>query len=218
MDEYETEFDALVQGAAMSLKSRDSRHRNAAIRMLAYTSTDAEVVLDFAAAIVRQGPRRDEEFRLVGNCLRDSQGIRNFLMTCDSSTLLSGNRVRTVAELATYRASALQVIDSHSMESLYDVISNKFSRDARGTRLGLHFRYLTLCVAFLLRRRIFDDSFISPDHKLARRVKETCIDVIERHEQRQVHIMGGSVDLPAVMRQLIQYVDREGHGDFVLAM
>ena len=216
VDEYEAEFDALVQGAAMSLTSRDSRHRKAVIRMLAYTSTDAEVVLDYASRIARRGPRDEEEFRLVGNCLRSSQGICDFLLTCTSQHL-SSHQVRTIAELASYRSSALELIDSHSMEGLYDVISKEFSQLAKRVSVRLHFRYLTLCVAFLLRRRIFDDSFISPDNTLARRVKATCIDVIRRYEAEQIHIMKGSVDLPAVMRQLIQYVDREGHGAFVLA-
>ena len=81
----------------------------------------------------------------------------------------------------------------------------------------MHFRYLTLCMAFMLRRRIFDDSFVPPDSDLAALVKQTCLNVIQGYENGSIRVMGGSVDLPAVMRQLIKYVDREGQGAFVLA-
>lgn len=41
--------------------------------------------------------------------------------------------------------------------------------------------------------------------------------VIEGYDNGSIHVMGGAVDLPTVMRQLIKYVDREGQGAFVLA-
>ena len=153
---------------------------------------------------------------MIGNCLREAAGIRNFLLTC-LPRRLSVHQIRTIAELTCYRDSALEQIETQHLDAIYESIATEFNANSRHGNLGLHFRYLTLCVAFLLRRRIFDDAFIPPDSKVARSIKDTCLRVISDYRNRKIHIMGGSVDLPSVMLQLIKYVDREGQGAFVLA-
>lgn len=153
---------------------------------------------------------------MIGNCLRDPNGISNFLMACQPGRLTT-HHIRTIAELACYRATAMELIATDRLNEIYESIAEEFRSYSRYSNLNLHFRYLTLCVAFLLRRRIFDDTFVPPSSKLAAMVKQTCLNVIQGYENGTIHVMGGAVDLPAVMRQLIKYVDREGQGAFVLA-
>ncbi|MDB4614727.1 hypothetical protein OAH18_03450 [bacterium] len=214
--EYHEELNRLVEGVATALDSPDPRRREDATRLLAYTSTDHSVVATHIASFGKFGPRNDAEFRLVGNCLREPTVIRSFFSSCGHENLNS-HQIRTVAELASYRADALEQVESQQINDLYDAISHEFHEYAESISLQIHFRYLTLCVAFLLRRRIYDDSFVPPDGQLAQRVKSTCLRVIQNHAAGRTHILGGSVDLPSVMRQLIEYVDREGRGAFVLA-
>ena len=217
VNSFHQELSELIVGAAGLLVSRDHDLKENATRMIAYTSTDAEVVPVHIQSWGRSGPQKDEQFRMVGNCLRNPVMIESFLLGCEPSRL-STNHVRTIAELASYRSNALESINSRHLEALYEAIAVDFSRNAGYSNLGLHFRYLTMCAAFLLRRRIFDDAFLPPDGPIAERIKQTCLDVIERNKKGRVNIMGGSVDVPAIMQQLINYVDREGHGAFVLAI
>ena len=215
---YCSELDRLIEGAFLATKSRDPDIRENAKRLLAYTSTASPSVQVYLVKHSKIVPARNEDFRMIGNCLRDENAIRSFLNTCHSHQL-SGDHdyVRTIAELASYRESALSQIETETLNKIYESIASGFREHSKCSNLGLPFRYLTLCVAFLPRRRIFDDSFVPPDGKIASLVKETCLNVIERHKKRTIRIMGGSVDLPAVMMQLIKYANREGQGAFVLA-
>jgi hypothetical protein len=210
------ELDQLVEGAFSLLKSRDSNLAENAKRLIAYTSTALPLIQVYLVKNSQVSPQRDEDFRMIGNCLRDPKGISNFLLACESMRLTT-HHIRTIAELVCYRETALELVPTEKLNLIYRAIAEEFSAHSRYPSLELHFRYLTLCVAFLLRRRIFDDSFIPPDSELAALVKQTCLAVIHGYENGTIHVMGGAVDLPAVMRQLIKYVDREGQGAFVLA-
>ena len=121
--------------------------------------------------------------------MRGAERITLFFDHCDKAAELTGNHIRTIAELVTYRDDALRLVDSDTLRRIYDLISAKFFSQAQDKpRLNLDFRYLTLCVVFLLRRRIFDDSFLPPEDELSVRVKTACLRVIERRKAAKVHI------------------------------
>jgi hypothetical protein len=213
---YGAQLDQLVAGAFSLIKSRDLDRTKNAKRLIAYTSTASPLIQEYLISHSRVLPERDEDCRMIGNCLRDPIGICDFLMACQPGRLTT-HHIRTIAELACYRATAMELIATDRLNEIYESIAEEFRSYSRYSNLNLHFRYLTLCVAFLLRRRIFDDTFVPPSSKLAAMVKQTCLNVIQGYENGTIHVMGGAVDLPAVMRQLIKYVDREGQGAFVLA-
>ena len=213
---FNPELTQLVEGVFSLFRSRDLQRVENAKRLIAYTSTGSELIQDYLVTNSSTNPQKDEDFRMIGNCLRDPNGIASFLNACNPRKL-STHHIRTIAELACYRLAAMQHIGTDQLTEIYGAIAREFSSHSGYPRLTLHFRYLTLCVAFLLRRRVFDDSFVQPDSELASLVKRTCQNVIHGYENGSIHVMGGAVDLPAVMRQLIKYVDREGQGAFVLA-
>ena len=99
------------------------------------------------------------------------------------------------------------------MRSVYDGVTHHFT--SANSYEGIDFRYETMSAAFLLRRRIFDEDFLPPDSEQAERVKQKCRTILEGVEKRQIRVLGGAVNLPNVMRQLIEYVDREGRGAFM---
>ena len=83
---------------------------------------------------------------------------------------------------------------------------------------GLDFRYETMCVAFLLRRRIFDEDFLPQDSEIAKKVKMKCTEVLDGIANGSIQVLGGAVDLEFVMKQVIEYVDRKGRGAFMWAV
>lgn len=79
------------------------------------------------------------------------------------------------------------------------------------------FRYAALVIVFILRRRAFDNGFLDPDSELAGRVKDTFRRAIKAHQSGRFHVIGGAVDLPRALQQMIDYIDRRGMGSILLA-
>jgi hypothetical protein len=211
----------LGDGCVELLRSRGDI-RDVALRCLAYLSYDSPILAQYIREnLLGKAYLDDAEHRLIGNCLRDTVDIGVFLSSLAAnrrrSYSLNSDQIRTIAEISCYRANAFEHVKSSELTQLYQSIAVEFENDSSQSNLQLHFRYLTLCTAFLLRRRIFDDSFIDPEGELAVTVKASCERVIDRAKRGGVYIMGGAVDVPAVMRQLIKYVDRQGRGSFVIA-
>jgi hypothetical protein len=69
----------------------------------------------------------------------------------------------------------------------------------------------------MLRRRMFDLDFLDPELELATQAKELFRTAIDRYKQRRLRPLGGSVDLPAALQQMINYIDRKGSGDILMA-
>jgi hypothetical protein len=212
----------LLESGLWRIFNKEDERRETATRALAYMSSDREPLLMHLGHVV--ATRRiyaDPECRLVGNCLRSPHAIADYLSALSrggvSGPEISPGNVRTIAELCCYRSQALQSVTSESLSLLYEMILIDFENVSRSSHLRLDFRNLTLAMAFLLRRRVFDDSFVPPDSELAERAKTVCANVIDRARRGRVYVMGGSVDLPAVMKQLIDYVDRRGQGAFLMS-
>ena len=64
---------------------------------------------------------------------------------------------------------------------------------------------------------MFDPEFLSPDEETAVRAKEFFAEAIRRHRIGRLKPMGGSVDVPAALQQMINYIDRKGSGDILMA-
>ncbi len=82
---------------------------------------------------------------------------------------------------------------------------------------GYPFRWSSLIVVYMLRRRMFDLDFLDPERELATKAKELFRTAIDRYKQRRLRPLGGSVDLPAALQQMINYIDRKGSGDILMA-
>jgi hypothetical protein len=74
-----------------------------------------------------------------------------------------------------------------------------------------------LVIVFMLRRRAYDNGFLDPDSELAGRIKDTFRRAIEAHRSGQLRVIGGAVDLPRALQQMIDYIDRRGMGSILLA-
>jgi hypothetical protein len=64
---------------------------------------------------------------------------------------------------------------------------------------------------------MFDPEFLDPSGKLAKGAKELFEDAIAKCISGKVRPMRGSVNLPAALHQMIDYIDRKGSGDIIMA-
>ncbi|MGB7325230.1 MAG: hypothetical protein WBD31_10195, partial [Rubripirellula sp.] len=70
---------------------------------------------------------------------------------------------------------------------------------------------------FLLRRRMFDIEFMDPQERRGMRAKELFVVAIQLHKLGKLNPIGGAIDLPAALQQMINYIDRKGSGDILMA-
>ena len=82
---------------------------------------------------------------------------------------------------------------------------------------GYPFRWSSLIIVYMLRRRMFDPEFMDTEQPLAIDAKRLFREAIVRYENRKLRPLGGSVNLPAALRQMIDYIDRRGSGDILMA-
>ncbi len=207
-------LDQIGKGCLEILNSQSSTWglRDTVLRCLAYTSWTSPELEEFIERQLLTGSLSvDPEMRVIGNCLRSPLLFAKFLEKCPLR--LNNQQVRVVAEISSYRPDALQFVSDSVMQRVYDSVTNHFT--SANSYDGIDFRYETMSAAFLLRRRIFDEDFLPPDSGQAERVKQKCRMILEGVSKRQIRVLGGAVNLPNVMRQLIEYVDREGRGAFM---
>jgi hypothetical protein len=195
----------------------DNFLRETALRCIAYTShSSAELERFIAERLIPGRLSDDAELRVVGNCLRSPETIAAFFEKCNRhrhAHILGTHQTRAIAELTSYRAEALRYVSESTVtRTLRSLMLDFENSNAYG---GIDFRYKTMAVAFILRRRIFDESFVPKDSDTAIRLKEKCNHVLNGIQTGQIQVLGGVVNLPAVMRQLIEYIDREGRGPFL---
>ena len=207
-------LEQIGKGCLEILNSKSSTWglRDTVLRCLAYTSWTSPELEQFIEKQLLTGSLSvDPEMRVIGNCLRSPLLVAKFLEKC--RLRLNNQQVRVIAEISSYRPDALQFVSDSVMRSVYDAVTHHFT--SANSYEGIDFRYETMSAAFLLRRRIFDEDFLPPDSEQAERVKQKCRIILEGVAKKQIRVLGGAVNLPNVMRQLIEYVDREGRGPFM---
>lgn len=209
--------DLLKELGTRCLEYLEGNHGNwekhdTVLRCIAYSSwNSAELEQYIDREILSGSLTNDAEIRVIGNCLRSPKIITKFLDIC--ATELRPCHIRAIAELSSYRSDALQYVSDSAIQRIYNSISIHF--ESARSYGGIDFRYETMCAAFLLRRRIFDEDFLPSESEQAIRVKGKCHLILKGIASRQTTVLGGAVNLPDVMRQLIEYVDREGRGAFM---
>ena len=72
------------------------------------------------------------------------------------------------------------------------------------------------CMAYLLRRRRYAEDFLPPDSTSAVQAKQLLDRAADMALTSGLTILGGAVDVPAVMRTIRDYIDRRGTGRILL--
>ena len=115
-----------------------------------------------------------------------------------------------------YRKHALRHTSSAICEELFAEALTRLKRQVVERSIRLGGRAALQCMAYLLRRRAFDDAFLPEDSTASREAKALLHYASKEIRAGRLGVMGGTVDVPAVMRTIVNYIDRRGTGRIVL--
>lgn len=162
----------------------------------------------------------------IGNCLREPSHVAEALgrFTVDlNADAAREDRLRAIAQMCRYRSDALESASSQrcddlmevlhrTIETEYDAALQHWRQTKRPKRLAIIFRESCRSVLFLLRRRRYDESFLSPSRNLAKALKETFSKVTIAIEQQKMEFMTGQVNQSDTFNQISLYIDWKGSG------
>ncbi|MBB3205476.1 hypothetical protein FHS27_001276 [Rhodopirellula rubra] len=192
------------------------------VRAMGYLSIE-DSDFDLWLAINLQNSFRDRQSVLhtSGLAMRNPESIAalfDFVFFPNGRLASPGaNELKAISQVLRYRTNATQGISSVKCEQVIQSCIGIFERGMERGGGGYPFRWASLIIVYMLRRRMFDLDFLDPEQELATQAKELFRTAIERHKQRRLRPMGGSVDLPAALQQMINYIDRKGSGDILMA-
>ena len=96
----------------------------------------------------------------------------------------------------------------------FKLIKKQIDKDRKANFI---YRHGSLCIAYLLRRRRFDPTYMDPEKEFACRVKSFLNKTIEDMKPNgPIDVMSGFVDLSRVTEIIIEYIDRKGRGRLIL--
>ncbi len=206
---------------------RTSRHSESpsfttVVRALGYISVeDNEFDIWLANNLRNQFRDRQCVLHTCGLALRQPANIAKlfeFVFFPNGGLASPGaNELKAISQVLRYRTDATKEISSRKCEQVIESCLRIFERGMERGGGGYPFRWASLIIVYMLRRRMFDLDFLDPEQELATKAKELFRTAIERHKQRRLRPMGGSVDLPAALQQMINYIDRKGSGDILMA-
>jgi len=186
------------------------------VRALGYTSTDREEFRDYLMSqLTRYGTDLGtNQLNACGQCLRRPEDILLFSNRLAARLRYPGsnNWVKAFSQMLRFREHAARDIPSRRCEALTGHFLDLFKEQCRGRRGSHIFRNCSLGIVFLLRRRKYDDSYLDPKADLAVRVKAAFEAARTNAMEGKLSLMGGSVDLPVVLKTMIDYIDRRGRG------
>jgi len=192
------------------------------VRAMGYLSIE-DSDFDLWLAINLQNSFRDRQSVLhtSGLAMRNPESIAalfDFVFFPNGGLASPGaNELKAISQVLRYRTNATQGISSVKCEQVIQSCIGIFERGMERGGGGYPFRWASLIIVYMLRRRMFDLDFLDPEQELATQAKELFRTAIERHKQRRLRPMGGSVDLPSALQQMINYIDRKGSGDILMA-
>ncbi len=184
------------------------------VRALGYTSTDNAAFQKLLANRIRtQGPELKQEFLTAcGWCLRDPEHIalfaESFLQSLRNEIRGKNNWLKAFGEMLRYRDDATRDIESDSCEELTQYILQILDDQRRSGQAQFLFRNSCLCLAFLLRRRAFDDDFLRPQsvgYEKVRKVFQSAI-----HGYGALRSIGGAINPRGILKTMTKYLDRMG--------
>lgn len=189
------------------------------VRAMAYTHVNH---LGFHELIVDriENPNVAEEYVIAaGKCLRTPIHISSFAKSFLYHLRWGNAKIywwKALAELFRFRGDATQLISSDDCNEVIVGAGNLFHRERNRGAGGQRFRAACMVIVYTLRRRAFDDAFLPPESDLAVWIKDEFRQARADAKSRRLHLMGGSVDLPAQLQLIIDYVDRKGKGQLLI--
>ncbi|MBD3291927.1 MAG: hypothetical protein GF393_03320 [Armatimonadia bacterium] len=219
-EEAMREFISILDDALVSQQYAEAHEE--IFRTLGYCSADSNNLRESLAGIVRsQKDFRQYHIVAMGNCLRSPDQIRAFFETTVAHIGRKGKPpyrtewLKAIARLLQYRASATEDLDSDDCWFVSRYCLQVMEEEIDNRKAAFLFRYASLCVVYLLRRRKYDVSYLGPGESRTERAKKVFEKAIQRHDEGRLKAIGGIVDLPTLMKMMIDYIDRRGRGRLI---
>ena len=196
---------------------------NVVVRALGYMSSADS---DFESWLINRQfhPRYSDSLAVEhtsGLALRDSEHIRLFVerifVKRALGSLPGANELKGISQILRYRSDATERIATETAELMVSKCLQIFQSGLRQGGKGFPFRWSSLIIVYILRRRMYDSGFLDPEGDLAMDAKKVFLDAIRLIRERKVRPMGGTVDVPGALQQMINYIDRRGSGDILMA-
>lgn len=198
------------------LESSGARVPGDVIRALAYTSTGHLRLQQWLETRIRKAGTglSQQELAACGWCLRHTESIAAladiFATRLERDSTGHNNWLKAMAEILRYREDASRNIDTLVCERLISGLCSVFEQQLTQRNTQILFRNSALCIVYLLRRRAYDDAFLSPEAKLTQRVKNLFSEAIEMIRSGSTRTIGGSINLDRALQTMIDYIDRKG--------
>jgi hypothetical protein len=212
-------FDAFVEHCLQSLTDASAAQRERYYRALGYMSVDDKRL---EKALVRELDKvaTDDVVKACGGCLRSPASIAKFLERFLARLRVSSTNsniwLRALSQLLQYRGDATAETHSSTCEQLTVEMLTLFDTELKKGKGNYIFRYTSLAIVYLLRRRAYDDDYLAPESPTAIAAKDAFARAIQLRRQHRFRLMGGSVDLGAALQNMIDYIDRRGRGDILI--
>ena len=138
---------------------------------------------------------------------------------------LQKNWLRALSEVIKYRDDATQFITGNRgkggergglgvclslTQHLLDIFEASFNLP--GEFHPQIFGRSAVSVVYLLRRRIYEDDYLEPDHPLGKRAKRLFSLAQKYHKDGSICIPGGMLNVEEELQKFIDYIDRRGRG------
>ena len=80
------------------------------------------------------------------------------------------------------------------------------------------FRHASGGIAYLLRRRAHDLSYLDPASSLGKETKAAFYNAIREVKRHPEEVLGGFVKIDEQLKLIIDYIDRKGHGPIIIGI
>ena len=125
--------------------------------------------------------------------------------------------MKSLSQILRYRENATEHFSTELANRAMENTTNVFKRELDQGGRSFNFRWSSLVIVFLLRRRMYDPNFADPEGQMALYAKELFERAILECSSGKVRPLGGSVDVPAALNQMIDYIDKKGRGDILMS-
>ena len=201
-------------------KARKTEGLSSVVRILGYVSTNSSMfenwMMNNLYPSFSDGGAVKHSF---GLCARDPDNIAAYLkhLFSERKGLPGTNDMKSVSQILRYRANATEQLSADVANEIFEKTTEIFKIEMGRGGSSFNFRWSGLVIVFLLRRRMFDADFADPDGRLAMQAKTLFERAILDCKSGGLRPLGGSVDVPAALRQMINYIDKKGRGDILMS-
>jgi hypothetical protein len=183
-----------------------------ALGLAALKNADADTIIK---ALIQSQAYDRESCTLMGGCLREEKSFNQLarvlhqrleMTGLDNNNFIMGS----FAEIIQYQEDITNGITSDGAAKLVTELIQSLEASFRKSRLKFLERNAIAIVAFLMRRRIFDEDFFAPDSQVAMEAKRVLQLGLQGVERGSIEPIGGRINAPVLMQRVIDYIDKRG--------